>query len=101
MGTLGHALILSYDGILLATGNTHWLAFLLSIQTSIKFASIFIGHAVGGEHGVIIGLACVTWLQYPADAWCLKRLGYWQPEIDLPLIGVGGVAAFLYYLAVT
>jgi len=99
-GTLGHALILSYDGILLATGNTHWLAFLLSIQTAIKFASIFIGYHYGGEHGVIIGLATVTWLQYPADAWCLKRLGYWQPEIDLPLIGAGAAVAgaYLWYV---
>jgi len=99
-GTLGHALILSYDGILLATGNTHWLALLLSIQTAIKFASIFIGYHLGGEHGVIIGLATVTWLQYPADAWCLKRLGYWQPEIDLPLIGVGATVAgaYLWYV---
>lgn len=100
-GTLGHALILSYDGILLATGNTHWLALLLSIQTAIKFASIFIGYSLGGEHGVIIGLATVTWLQYPADAWCLKRLGYWQPEIDLPLIAFGAAVAggYLWYVA--
>jgi O-antigen/teichoic acid export membrane protein len=99
-GTLGHALILSYDGILLATGNTHWLALLLSIQTVIKFASIFVGYHLGGEHGIIIGLATVTWLQYPADAWCLKRLGYWQPEIDLPLIGVGATVAgaYLWYV---
>jgi O-antigen/teichoic acid export membrane protein len=99
-GTLGHALILSYDGILLATGNTHWLAFLLSIQTGIKFASIFIGYYLGREHGVIIGLATVTWLQYPADAWILKRLGYWQPEIDLPLIGAGAAVAggYLWYV---
>jgi O-antigen/teichoic acid export membrane protein len=96
-GTLGHALILSYDGILLATGNTHWLALLLTIQTSIKFASIFVGYYLGGEHGVILGLATVTWLQYPADAWCLKRLGYWQPEIDVPLIGVGIASALAYF----
>lgn len=96
-GTLGHALILSYDGILLATGNTHWLALLLTIQTSIKFASIFVGHYVGGERGVILGLATVTWLQYPADAWCLKRLGYWQPEIDLPLVGLGLLSALAYF----
>ncbi len=97
-GTLGHALILSYDGILLATGNTHWLALLLTIQTSIKFAAIFIGYYLGGQHGVILGLATVTWLQYPADAWCLKRLGYWQPQIDIPLIGVGVASALAYFM---
>ncbi len=101
IGTLGHALILSYDGILLATGNTHWLAFLLTIQTIVKFAAIFVGHALGGEHGVIVGLACVTWVHYPADAWCLRRLGYWQPELDVPLIGIGGLSAVLYYMAVS
>ncbi len=100
-GTLGHALILSYDGILLATGNTHWLAFLLTIQTVVKFAAIFVGHSLDGERGVMLGLACVTWLHYPADAWCMRRLGYWQPELDLPLIGIGGLSAFLYYMAVS
>jgi O-antigen/teichoic acid export membrane protein len=98
IGTLGHAIILSYDGILMATGNTHWLAFLLSVQTSIKFIAIFVGYWLGGEHGVILGLAAVTWLQYPADAYCLKRLGYWQPEIDLPLIGVAGLAVTGYFV---
>lgn len=100
IGTLGHAIILSYDGILLATGNTHWLAFLLTIQTALKFISIFVGYWWGGEHGVIMGLATVSWLQYPADAWCLKRLGYWQPELDLPLIGVGIAAAATYFMVV-
>jgi O-antigen/teichoic acid export membrane protein len=98
IGTLGHAIILSYDGILLATGNTHWLAFLLTIQTSIKFISIFVGYHLGGERGVIMGLATVTWLQYPADAWVLRKLGYWQPEIDLPLIAGGAAAAAAYFV---
>ncbi|MDB4990364.1 MAG: hypothetical protein JWN04_5542 [Myxococcaceae bacterium] len=98
LGTLGHALILSYDGILLATGNTHWLAFLLTIQVSIKFVAIFGGYYLGREHGVIIGLATVSWLQYPADAWVLKRLGYWQPELDLPLIAAGAATAAAYFL---
>jgi O-antigen/teichoic acid export membrane protein len=96
-GTLGHALILSYDGILLATGNTHWLAFLLTIQTTIKFAAIFLGYYLAGKQGVVYGLATVTWLQYSADAWCMKRLGYWQPEIDFPLIGVGVASALAYF----
>jgi O-antigen/teichoic acid export membrane protein len=96
-GTLGHALILSYDGILLATGNTHWLALLLTIQTSIKFSSIFLGYWLAGEHGVILGLATVTWLQYPADAIILRKLGYWQPEIDLPLIAIGIASAAAYF----
>ncbi len=96
-GTLGHALILSYDGILMATGNTHWLALLLTIQTVIKFSAIFVGYYLGEEHGVILGLAAVTWLQYPADAWCLKKLGYWQPEIDIPLVGIGIASALAYF----
>ncbi|MDB4974753.1 MAG: hypothetical protein JWN48_3094 [Myxococcaceae bacterium] len=97
IGTLGHAMILSYDGILLATGNTHWLAFLLTIQNVIKFSAIFVGYHLGGERGAILGLAAVTWLQYPADAWVLKKLGYWQPELDLPLMGAGLAATAAYF----
>jgi O-antigen/teichoic acid export membrane protein len=100
VGTLGMALTLSYDGLLLATGNTRWMAALLSIQMVIKFSGMIIGYLVGDQVGVIVGLAAVPWLSFPADIWCMKKLGFWQPEIDLPLIAAGGaLAVAAYYVA--
>lgn len=100
VGTLGLALTLSYDGLLLATGNTRWMAALLGVQAVVKFAGMLIGFHLGGQVGVIIGIAAVPWLSFPADAWCMKKLGYWQPEVDLPLIALGGLLAVsAYYVA--
>jgi O-antigen/teichoic acid export membrane protein len=97
VGTLGLALTLSYDGLLLATGNTRYMAVLLAVQAVVKFSGMIIGYYVGGQVGVIVGLAAVPWLSFPADIWCMRKLGYWQPEIDLPLIGAGGLLAVAAY----
>jgi len=100
VGTLGMALTLSYDGVLLATGNTHYMALLLAIQSVIKLSGMLIGFYVGGQEGVIIGLAAVPWLSFPADAWCMRKLGYWQPEVDVPLIFAGVLLAVAAYAMV-
>lgn len=98
IGTLGFVLSLSYDGILLATGKTFMMAALLTIQISFKAAAMLLGGYLGGQHGVIIGLASVSWIYYPFDAICLARLSLWQPEVDLPLIALASVATVLVYL---
>ena len=97
VGTLGMTLELSYDGVLLATGNSRLMAILLGVQAVVKFSAMLIGYKLGGQHGVVMGLALVSWLCYPANALMLKRIGYWQPELDLPLIGAGALLALLAY----
>lgn len=97
VGTLGMTLELSYDGVLLATGNSRGMAILLGWQAFVKFSAMLVGYHLGGQHGVVMGLALVSWLCYPANALLLKKIGYWQPELDLPLIGVGALLALLAY----
>lgn len=97
IGTLGLVLSLSYDGIFLATGKTLTMAALLTIQICLKVTAMFLGAYWGGQHGVIIGLACFTWIYYPFDAICLARLSLWQPEIDLPLIALASVVGTILY----
>ena len=98
IGTLGNILGLSYDGILLATGKTFTLSIILATQICVKVAAMFLGAYWGGQHGVIISLACVSWIVYPVEAICFARLSLWQPEVDLPLIALASVVAAIFYL---
>jgi len=98
IGTLGSILGLSYDGILLATGKTFTIAAILAIQIGVKVMAMFLGAHWGGQHGVIVGLACVSWILYPVEAICFARLSLWQPKVDLPLIALASVVAVIVYL---
>lgn len=97
VGALGSVLGLSYDGILLAKGKTFAAAALLAIQVSIQIAAMFLGAHWGGQYGVIVGLASVSWVMYPVEAICMARLRLWQPEVDLPFIALTSVVVAIIY----
>lgn len=97
VNALGQTLDLSYDGVFLATGNTRWMAVLLAAQSAVKFGAMLIGYYLADAHGLVFGLAAAPWVYYVANAWLMKKLGYWQPEVDLPLVAVGAGFLFLAY----
>ncbi len=88
----------TYTNVLLAQGKTAILTALMAIQTAIQFAALFLGYRLGGDFGVIVGIAATGWLLYPFQAICYARLRLWQPEVDLPLIALATGLATLVFL---
>lgn len=88
----------TYDSVLLAKGKTLFIAALLAIQISVQVTAMFLGAHWGGEHGLIVGLMCISWIMYPFQAICFARLSLWQPEVDLPLIALASVVAAIVLL---
>ena len=95
IGTLVDALYESYNYVLVAKGRTRDQAVLLFIKTVAQFAAILLGYYLGGERGAIIGMALSSWSLYLPNAFFFKRLSLWQPEIDLPILGVSTAIAFV------
>jgi len=88
---------LTYANVLLAQGKTSILTALMAIQTVIQFATMFAGYWLGGEYGVIFGVAATGWFLYPFQAICYARLRLWQPEVDLPVIALASGLATLVF----
>lgn len=89
----------TYDGVLMAQGQTFWVCFLLMVQIGAQLGAMVVGYQLNGQTGVVWGLASVTWVTYPIKAWLFSRLSLWQPELDLPFLGaaVAIIVASLYF----
>jgi O-antigen/teichoic acid export membrane protein len=92
--TIGH----TYDNVLLAQGNTFAMSALKSVQMVFQLTAIWVGYSLGGEQGMIIGIAAMGWLMYPAQAICYAKTGMWQPEVDFPLIAAACAIAYGAFL---
>lgn len=98
IGGLVGVLNLSYDHILVAKGKTFANALFLVFQVSLQIPAIFLGNHWGGQHGVIIALACVDWIMYLPNIIFMAPLSLWQPEVDLPVIALASVVAAIVLL---
>ncbi|GAB4343327.1 MAG: lipopolysaccharide biosynthesis protein [Leptolyngbyaceae cyanobacterium] len=88
----------TYTNVLLAQGKTAILTGLMAIQVVLQFTTMFVGYYLGGDYGVIVGIAAMAWFLYPFQAICYARLSIWQPEVDLPIIGIAsGLAALIFF----
>jgi O-antigen/teichoic acid export membrane protein len=88
MGSLVGCLSVSYSGVLWAKGLARTATMLLAMQLLILVPTLFIGSYIGGVEGLVTALALVSWIVYPAHAYVYGRLSLWQPQIDLPVIGL-------------
>ncbi len=88
LGSLVTMLGSTYTNVLLAQGQTFMMSALMAVQVFVQFACMFVGYQLGGEQGVVIGIAAMGWALYPFQAICFARLKIWQPEVDLPAIAL-------------
>lgn len=95
VGTMVTVLGYTYLDVLMAQGRTAFLPLLHGIQVGIQLMSVFGGYYFGGEFGAIVGIAAGGWFLYPIQAFIFARLHLWQPEIDLPILGIASVMATL------
>ena len=86
MGSLAGIIGWSYVGILMAKGMVRSSTVLLALQIVVQVAAILIGNHFYQAHGVIIALATINWLLYPAYSYVHIKAGVWQPKIDIPFL---------------
>jgi len=68
------------------------------VQIAISLAAMLGGYAAAGTGGFVVGVACVELLVYPIQATLIARRRLWQPEVDLPVLALGGLAVGFGYL---
>ncbi len=95
VGAMVTVLGYTYMDVLMAQGRTYFMTLLLGIQVGIQLMTVFGGYYFGGEFGAIVGIAAVGWFLYPIQAFIFARLHLWQPEIDLPILGIASVMGAL------
>jgi O-antigen/teichoic acid export membrane protein len=88
MGSLAGIVGWSYSGILIAKGMVRASAAVLALQIVIQLLAILVGYHFYKAHGVIIALAAISWLLYPAYSYAHIKAGVWQPKIDIPLLAI-------------
>ncbi|MBF2027632.1 MAG: oligosaccharide flippase family protein [Oscillatoriales cyanobacterium C42_A2020_001] len=98
IGLLVESIGNSYGNVLLARGNTFEMTVLQGLQVGLKLGGMGIGYAMGGEYGLIFGIAMSNWLLYPAQAICYQRLSLWQPEVDFPFLTVALGVMVLFFV---
>jgi O-antigen/teichoic acid export membrane protein len=95
MGSLAGIVGWSYLGILMAKGLVRAITVLLALQIVIQVVAILIGHYYYEDYGVVIALASISWLVYPAYAYVYIKAGIWQPKIDLPFLAISALIIFI------
>lgn len=83
----------TYGNVLLAQGKTFLMSVLMGVQVVVQLTCMAVGYWLGGEQGLIAGLSAMGWFLYPFQAVVYHRLKVWQPEVDLPLLGLATVIA--------
>jgi O-antigen/teichoic acid export membrane protein len=88
----------TYTNVLLAQGKTAILTALMAIQVVLQFTTMLMGYHLGGDYGMVVGIAAMAWFLYPFQAICYARLSLWQPEVDLPILAIAsGLALFIFF----
>jgi O-antigen/teichoic acid export membrane protein len=96
VGALVSLLGATYGNVLLAQGKTFLMTVLMGIQVVVQLTCMAVGYWLGGEQGLIAGLSAMGWFLYPFQAVVYHRLKIWQPEVDLPLLGLAtAIAIFI------
>ena len=91
VGYLGRILSITYGDVLMAKGQTLIIMRFTITFTCIQFASMFVGFFFAGSPGVVVGIAIAEWLTYLVYAAYFARLSLWQPELDFPMVLLGGL----------
>jgi O-antigen/teichoic acid export membrane protein len=79
-------------------GKFKTIVAITAIQIALSFPCMFIGHALYGTVGFIVGIACVEFLVYPVQSVLMARKKLWQPEVDLPVLAILGLVIALQVL---
>jgi O-antigen/teichoic acid export membrane protein len=87
LGLVADIVSVSYHGIILSQGKPSYLLFILIGEVIARLGAMSLGFALHGVDGLVWGVAVAEWIGYALRAVMLNRIGFWQREIDLPLLG--------------
>ncbi|MEP6502599.1 MAG: oligosaccharide flippase family protein, partial [Betaproteobacteria bacterium] len=93
VGTVFKIIISSYAGVPWAMGRPGLNTFMLSIEATILFTLLWVGHTLGGTLGLVAGGALMGVFMYPVNALVYRRYGLFQPRTDVWAFLFGGVLA--------
>jgi len=99
LGALIGVLSLTYRNVYLAKGKSSYMTILSLFQLTFQVIGIVTGNHIAGIYGVVIGLAIVEWLMYPANVIAARKLKIWQPEIDIPIIVIAILLTTSYLMS--
>ena len=88
LGTLFSVPGMTYDNLLVARGQSLSVALIMAGQFLLQIGAMLLGLRLKGEVGLVTGFALVGLLAYPLRAWLIRRVDLWQPEVDLPALGL-------------
>lgn len=88
LGTLFSVPGMTYDNLLVARGQSLSVAVIMGGQFLLQIGAMLLGLRLYGELGLVTGFALVGLFAYPLRAWMIHRVGLWQPEVDLPALGL-------------
>jgi O-antigen/teichoic acid export membrane protein len=68
------------------------------VQIAISLTAMFVGYALAGTVGFVVGVASVELLVYPVQTSLIARRKLWQPEVDLLVLALGALVVGLGWL---
>jgi O-antigen/teichoic acid export membrane protein len=68
--------------VLLANGDSFRHMLLLIGRSVAMLGAMTVGGLLGGEQGLVIGMAAAPLLMYPVLAWCVRKYNAWMPGLD-------------------
>ncbi|HEY5284533.1 MAG TPA: oligosaccharide flippase family protein [Polyangia bacterium] len=90
------AVINQSGGVIWPTlGEFRTIVVVMVAQIVLSLACMFIGFALYGTVGFVVGVASVELLVYPVQAMLIARRKLWQPEVDLPVLALAALVAVL------
>jgi O-antigen/teichoic acid export membrane protein len=91
VGTLFKIVISSYAGVPWAIGRPGLNTLMLSMEATLLFALLWLGHHLGGVIGLVTGGALMGVFMYPFNSLVYRRFGLFQPRTDAWAFAAGAV----------
>ncbi|UCD74049.1 MAG: oligosaccharide flippase family protein [Phycisphaerales bacterium] len=93
IGGIFEVIALTCSPVLLAKGDSFRHMVPMITRCLMLTVAMLIGYRVGGQHGLIAGVAASSILNYPVVAWAVNRYRAWMPGLDL--LCLVGCAVFI------
>jgi len=74
-----------------ALGEFRTITLLMLLQVPVLLAAMFVGHALFGTVGFVVGLCIPELVILPVQSLLTSRRRLWQPELDLPVLVVSAL----------
>lgn len=92
-----HLILLTYDQAALAAGDSRRFFVLNAARAVLMIAGLWVGVALGGLFGALIGATLAGILIYPVVVWLARHQGTWDPLHDGVFGALGVILVLLAF----